>query len=200
MQGQRRHGHRRHPLIRSGLYGLAAAAVFLVLTLPVRHLGIFQLIWDRGPIPFVTLLLTTWSFAILILKWRKLKQQREAMLLDVLPTELSREITLDSLDKFQEHIHGLPGESRQSFLVNRVIRGLEHFRVRRSAAETVTMMESQSDIDANNVASSYTIVKVFIWACRSWVSSERSSASAARSPAWRAAWNRPRTSRRSRIR
>ena len=152
------------PLIRSGLYGLAATAVFLVLTLPVRHLGIFQLIWDRGPIPFATLLLTMWSFAILILKWRKLKQQREAMLLDVLPTELSREITLDSLDEFQEHIYGLPGESRQSFLVNRVIRGLEHFRVRRSAAETVTMMESQSDIDANNVASSYTIVKVFIWA------------------------------------
>ena len=26
------------------------------------------------------------------------------------------------------------------------------------------MMESQSEIDANNVASSYTIVKVFIWA------------------------------------
>ncbi|MCA9203380.1 MAG: MotA/TolQ/ExbB proton channel family protein, partial [Planctomycetales bacterium] len=31
-------------------------------------------------------------------------------------------------------------------------------------AETVTMMESQSGIDAANVAGSYTIVKVFIWA------------------------------------
>ncbi|TVS12293.1 MAG: hypothetical protein EA424_22745 [Planctomycetaceae bacterium] len=152
------------PLIRSGLFGLAAAVAFLILTFPVRHLGIFQLIWDRGPIPFVTLVLTTWSLAILVLKWRKLKHQREAMLLDVLPTELSREITLDSLDKFQQHIHGLPGDAAQSFLVNRVVRGLEHFRVRKSAAETVTMMESQSDIDANNVASSYTIVKVFIWA------------------------------------
>ncbi len=152
------------PLVRSGLFGLAAAVAFLILTFPVRHLGIFQLIWDRGPIPFVTLLLTTWSLAILVLKWRKLKHQREAMLLDVLPTELSREITLDSLDKFQQHIHSLPGDAAQSFLVNRVVRGLEHFRVRKSAAETVTMMESQSAIDANNVASSYTIVKVFIWA------------------------------------
>jgi prefoldin subunit 5 len=45
-----------------------------------------------------------------------------------------------------------------------VLRGIEHFRVRKSAAETVTMMESQSAIDANNIAGSYTILKVFIWA------------------------------------
>ena len=45
-----------------------------------------------------------------------------------------------------------------------MLRGIEHFRVRKSAAETVTMMESQSVIDASNVAGSYTILKVFIWA------------------------------------
>jgi biopolymer transport protein ExbB/TolQ len=123
-----------------------------------------QLFWGRGWVPFVLVLLTCWSIAILVMKWRKLQRQRRSMLLDVLPTELSREITLESLDKFEEHIHGLPGKAGESFLVNRVIRGLEHFRVRKSAAETVTMMESQSDIDANNVSSSYSIVKVFIWA------------------------------------
>lgn len=152
------------PLLKSGLYGLIAAVVFLVLMFPLRSLTLAQYFWDRGPAPFVMVILTTWSFAILILKWVKLKRQRESMLLDVLPTELSKEITLDSLDKFEEHIHGLPGQAGESFLVNRAIRGLEHFRVRKNAAETVTMMESQSDIDANNVASSYTILKVFIWA------------------------------------
>jgi len=44
------------------------------------------------------------------------------------------------------------------------MRGIEHFRVRKSAAETVTMMESQSGIDVANVNSSYAIIKVFIWA------------------------------------
>ena len=85
------------------------------------------------------------------------------MLLDVLPTEISDEITVDSLDAFITHINELPGASSDSFLINRVVRGIEHFRVRKSAAETVTMMESQSAIDANNVAGSYTILKVFIW-------------------------------------
>lgn len=128
---------------------------------PPFFIGLFAC---RGWVPFVLVFLTNWSFAILFLKSRKVARQKASMLLDVLPTELSEEITLDSLDKFSGHIHDLPGEAGESFLVNRVIRGLEHFRVRRSAAETVTMMESQSEIDANNVASSYTIVKVFIWA------------------------------------
>ena len=78
--------------------------------------------------------------------------------------EISPEITVTSIDKFVSHIHSLPAEARTSILVNRVLRGIEHFRVRKSAAETVTMMESQSMIDASNVAGSYSILKVFIWA------------------------------------
>ncbi len=92
-----------------------------------------------------------------------MQKQRSALLLDVLPNELSEEITFDSLNDFLEHISKLHIGS-ESFLVNRVVRGLEHFRVRKSTSETVTMMESQSDIDANNVSGSYTLLKVFIWA------------------------------------
>ena len=151
-------------LVRSGLMGAGATVAFLFVIfvcdlLKLRFAGLF---W--GPVQALTLALFFWSLAILVLKWKKLKRQRESMLLDALPTELSKEITVDSLDKFEAHVHSLPGEPGESYLINRVVRGLEHFRVRKNAAETVTMMESQSAIDANTVASSYTIVKVFIWA------------------------------------
>jgi hypothetical protein len=52
----------------------------------------------------------------------------------------------------------------ESFLINRVSRALEHFRVRRSVPEVATILSSQSEIDATTIASSYTIPKVFIWA------------------------------------
>ena len=65
----------------------------------------------------------------------------------MLPTEVAEEITIDSLDRFVENIRGLP-VAVESFLINRVLRGIEHFRVRKSAAEMATMMESQSAIDA----------------------------------------------------
>jgi hypothetical protein len=151
-------------LVLSGLIGAAMTLVWYAITFPIRETYFGALFWQRGPIPLPTTFVMFWAVAILILKWRQLKQQKNAMLLDVLPTEVSREITLGSLDEFIDHINGLPGASADSFLINRVVRGIEHFRVRKSAAEAVTMMESQSMIDANNVAGSYTIVRVFIWA------------------------------------
>ena len=150
-------------LLLSGMIGAAMTLVWYGVTYPFHESYLGALFWHRGPVPFPTTFLMFWASAILVLKWLRLKQQKNAMLLDVLPTEVSNEITVGSLDDFIEHINGLPGASSDSFLINRVVRGIEHFRVRKSAAETVTMMESQSAIDANNVAGSYTILKVFIW-------------------------------------
>jgi len=153
-------------LTKSGLIGLGCAAVLFagLYVLAASDVRLGRMFWDSYHINFPTTLLMFWSFAILVMKSRQLARQRSAMLMDLLPTEISKEITLESLDKFVDHIHSLPSDARQSILVNRVLRGIEHFRVRKSAAETVTMMESQSAIDAANVAGSYTIVKVFIWA------------------------------------
>lgn len=153
-------------LVYSGVIGLIGAVVIFALLYPLwlNDVRIGKMFWDSFGINFPTTLLMCWSFAILFLKSRQLARQKSAMLMDLLPTEISQEITIESLDKFVAHIHNLPSEARQSILVNRVLRGIEHFRVRKSAAETVTMMESQSAIDAANVAGSFTIIKVFIWA------------------------------------
>lgn len=150
-------------LVLSFLIGGGMAVLWYGVTYPIQDSAFGQLFWQRGPVPFPTTLLMFWAIAILGLKWLNLKKQKDAMLLDVLPTEVSPEITVASIDRFILHINELPGASSDTFLVNRVVRGIEHFRVRKSAAETVTMMESQSAIDANNVAGSYTILKVFIW-------------------------------------
>jgi len=153
-------------LVKSGIIGLIGAVAIFGMLYPlwISNVRIGKMFWDSVGINFPTTLLMCWSFAILFLKSKQLAQQKSAMLLDLLPTEVSREITISSLDKFVAHIHSLPDEARGSILVNRVLRGIEHFRVRKSAAETVTMMESQSAIDASNIAGSYTIIKVFIWA------------------------------------
>jgi hypothetical protein len=148
----------------SGLVGLIAAIVWYALMFPIRDTFFGAMFWQRGPIPFPTTFLMFWALSILALKSLRLNEQKRAMLVDVLPREVSEEITLESIDNFIDYINDLPSNGRDSFLINRVVRGIEHFRVRKSAAETVTMMESQSVIDDNNVAGSYTIIKVFIWA------------------------------------
>ena len=55
------------------------------------------------------------------------------------------------------------GASR-NFLIERIKSALERFRMRGSAPDVVDHLASQSQLDANAVSSSYTMIRVFIWA------------------------------------
>ncbi len=150
--------------IRSGTLGLALTIAVLVLLLPIRNTYLGELFLHRGWVPYTETFLLCWSVAILYLKSRKIKRQRESMLFDLLPGDISKDITSQSVGRFVKHIEELPVQPSESFLVNRVLRGLEHFRVRNSNPEVAAMLSSQSEIDANAVQSSYTLLNVFIWA------------------------------------
>ncbi len=151
-------------LLISGAIGLVAAGVFLLLLWPFKDTGFGALFLKRGWVPFVLAFFMGWALAMVVLKYRKLKTQRRSMLFDLLPTEIDDEINLRNLDRFTRHIEDLPVKPGASFLVTRVLRGLEHFRVRKSTPEVGELLTSQGDIDANAVESSYSILKVFIWA------------------------------------
>ena len=117
-----------------------------------------------GWVPVAELFLFFWAIGMLVEKWLKIRRQKRGLLYAVLPMEFGDSITLENLDRFVSHIRGLPPDAVGSFLVTRCLRGLEHFRVRKSAPDTATMLSSQSDIDAGSVDSSYTMFHVFIWA------------------------------------
>lgn len=155
-------------LVWTGFIGLVSMIVFMGLLYPSSGTYIGGLFWNGGlqgvVIQSITTFLFFWSLAFLWGKYQKIKRQRDFLLMDVLPTDISHEIRFETVDRFIENIRGLPGEHGESFLINRVLRGLQHFRVRRSASDTGTMMASQSDIDSNNVGSSYTPLRVLLWA------------------------------------
>ena len=115
-------------------------------------------------VPYTEVFLFFWAATMLVGKLRKIRRQQRALLFDVLPSDIGEKITEKNLDKFLEYISELPKNAVGSFLVTRCVRGLEHFRVRKSAADTATMLSSQSDLDAGSVDSSYTMFHVFIWA------------------------------------
>jgi DNA-directed RNA polymerase subunit RPC12/RpoP len=153
-------------MLKTALVGLALTAAFYVLVFPFYLAGTYfgDLFYQRGWVTPTEAFLMFWSVAILIFKFQKLKRQREAMLFDALPESLSPEITVSTLDKFTSHVRELPVDPGESFLIQRVLRGLEHFRVRKNAAEVASMMGSQSEIDGAAVDSSYSLLNVFIWA------------------------------------
>jgi len=162
-------------VFKSLLLGIGAALAFYALLYPIAwkdgrltYLGrlfIGNSPMDQGGwVPIVEVLLFFWAGAMLVEKYFKIRRQRRSLMFDVLPSQQGEKITEDNLDGFVEHINALPGDAAGSFLVTRCLRGLEHFRARRSAADTATMLASQSEIDTASVDASYTLFHVFVWA------------------------------------
>ena len=157
--------------------GLAATIVFYLLLWPFAgtpenrsYLGRLFMGGENASmatglwVPYVEVFLFFWAVGMLIAKLFKIRRQQRAMLFDVLPSDIGEKISTSNIDKFLAYIGELPKNAVGSFLVTRCVRGLEHFRVRKSAADTATMLSSQSDLDAGSVDSSYTMFHVFIWA------------------------------------
>jgi len=151
-------------MLGTALVGLVATAVFYLLLLPLPSIYFRDLFYERTWVTVAEAFLMFWSIAILVFKYFKLRRQRESMLFNLLPENIAPDITVDNVDRFASTIRDLPVNPGSSFLVQRVLRGLEHFTVRRSAAEVSTVMASQSELDSHAVNSSYALLNVFIWA------------------------------------
>lgn len=164
--------------------GIAAAALTVLFYAAVVHplAGTYvgELFGARGWVPYVIAWLSAWAGVLLGLKAWLLAAQRRALDVDWLPDALATRITPANAERFRRNLHdlaaralprpGLPvarglalGSSR-SFLVGRIDRALERLRMRGSAPDVIDQLASQSQLDANAVESSYTMVRVFIWA------------------------------------
>jgi len=151
-------------LLLSGLIGaLATVAVFYGLVRPFEHTAIGSM-FAVGWVPQAIVFLTAWSAAILAFKFLKIRRQRSSLLFDLLPRDISPVIRPENVGQFLAHVLSLPVAPRNSFLVSRVQKGLKHFRARRSLQEVSSLLSSQSEIDGLAVDSSYTMLRVFIWA------------------------------------
>jgi DNA-directed RNA polymerase subunit RPC12/RpoP len=151
-------------ILLSAAIGLVAAIVIVGLLFPIRQTYVGELLWDRGWVPFAEMFLFTWAMTVLAFKVRIIQRQRDAMLYDALPSEIGEEINPTNVDRFQKHLHHLMIESPDSLLLDRIHRCLELFRIRRDNQEVASLISSQSDLTANAVTSSYSIVKVAMWA------------------------------------
>ena len=123
-----------------------------------------NLFYKHFTVSFANTLFFCWAMAICFLKWKKLKHQREALLLDVLPMELGKEISVHNVARFIEHLYRLPVHLRDSLMVNRIRKGLEFFEVRQNVPGVSTMMTSQSAIDGSRISGSYILLRAFLWA------------------------------------
>ncbi|GAA5140696.1 MotA/TolQ/ExbB proton channel family protein [Prosthecobacter algae] len=136
-------------------------------TSPADYTGmqfIASLFYKHMLVSFTNTLFFTWAMAILYLKFKKLRHQREALLLDVLPWELGSEINAQNVSSFIDNLYKLPVRLRDSMMVNRIRKALELFEVKQNVGDVTNMLSSQSDIDSMRIGGSFTLLKAFLWA------------------------------------
>jgi len=142
-------------LLAVGFYAL------VFLGLPGTYIG--EIFTNRGWVPYVIVFLTSWSAAILVLKTLRLRAERAAFDIELLELN-GNDIRPEDAPGLRERVERVEQRIGTSFLTRRVAGLLNHFASRRSGREAAAYSASQSDIDETNVDSSYTMLKVFIWA------------------------------------
>lgn len=125
---------------------------------------IHDLFYERTWVNYMETFFFFWAMSILWLKMKKLRHQKDAMFLDVLPSDISQEVNAQNVSLFIDNLYGLPSRLRDSMMVNRIRKGLELFEVRQNNGEVSGMMSAQSSIDSARIGGSYSLVKVFLWA------------------------------------
>ena len=159
---------RRRPAreIQLGFTGSAALGVTLLFYLALQPFGgsmLNDLFTQRGWVPYGISFLSAWAGVMLVLKFRLLGAHRRALELDLLPESVGERITPDNAEAFIQHLDAQP-ISRENPLGQRIRRALLHFAARRDTSQLVAQLGGQAQADADALESSYTLVRVFIWA------------------------------------
>ena len=159
-------GHSRDvSLTRTGLIAAGATLVFYVaLVLPFADTYFGALFGARGWVPYVISYLSIWCGVLLGAKYVRLRRRVRALDFDLLPEAISNEITPENVPAFLDYLSRLPGQFSEDFLFQRIRRSLEHFQARAKVGETVDQLRLDGERDEGIVESSYTMLRVFIWA------------------------------------
>ncbi len=142
----------------------ATVAFYGIAVLPLSGTYFGALFGERGWVPYLISYLSLWAALVLILKARVLARQRRALDLELLPRLNEERITPTNALEYATRVEELGRAVPGSTLVARIRRALQHFEARREAREVVDQLTNQAQADADAVESSYTMVRVFIWA------------------------------------
>ncbi len=162
---QERSDRAEAPLGRTGLIAAALTVVFyLFVVTPLLDTYFGEVFGKRGWVQYVISFFSIWSGVLLTWKYRRLRSQSRVFELDLLPAAIAERLTPSTTPAFLSFLRGLPPDLVGGFLVRRVCRTLEQFRGRPNVPEAVDFLRAQADRDEAVVESSFTMLRILIWA------------------------------------
>ena len=119
---------------------------------------------SRSSLPYYTVFLTCWSLAILLVKLLKLKNQRRAFELNILPDDPNFVLSPRTAREILDRIYMQVDQPSCYALLDRIDIALGNLKNLGNVTGVSECLASQANSDEEYMANSYTILKGFIWA------------------------------------
>lgn len=143
-------------LLTAGFYGLLATPF-------VRGSSVDQIFTQRGPTQHACVLLFFWSLIILLVKWTKVRLQRRAFEVPVIPSEAGFVISVSTVDRVLDRINDVVDDPRHFLILNRIVVALSNLRNLGRVGDVDEILRSQAQQDEAAIETSYSIVQGFVW-------------------------------------
>ncbi|MBR7139079.1 MAG: MotA/TolQ/ExbB proton channel family protein [Lentisphaeria bacterium] len=154
------------------VWGIVLTVIFYGVLYPFHMIGKWQMVnmffhggvEKRSSIPYFTMLLGFWCLAFLIIKLKKIKAQKKALELELIPD--SREYIISPMNA-QEIISGINKKVHRGcdFLVlNRIECALENLRNIGRVADVSSLLKDLAAADTDASENTYTLPQGLIWA------------------------------------
>jgi len=119
---------------------------------------------QRGPIPYCIAFFFFWSIAILILKFFKLRLQRRALQMVVVPENPEFVLSPLTVDDVIGRMYQVVDDPKHFTLLNRIYVALANLRNLGRVADVDEILETQAGSDESVMETSYSLLQGFVWA------------------------------------
>jgi len=119
---------------------------------------------ERGYTPYVMVFFSYWAIAILVMKSSKLKLQRRALELSVVPEDTDFVLSVTTVQSVLRRLYDVSDDPRRFFVLNRILVALSNLRNLGRITDVGDILRARADHDESIVETSYNLVKSLVWA------------------------------------
>ncbi len=123
-----------------------------------------EMFTHRGMTPPFMVLLALWTLFILLFKSFKIRLQRSALNIAILPGEHDFILSPNTVDQVLHNLGRVVEDPKQFFLFNRILGTLANLKNIGMISDVGDILRSSNDQDVESMESSYSLLHGFLWA------------------------------------
>lgn len=146
------------------LLGIILAVAFYGVLFPLQGTLVANSFLHRGEIPYFIALFFSWSVAILYLKWRKLRLQRRALRVSIVPEESNFVLSPTTVDDVIRQMYRSVEDPGNFLLFHRIQTCLSNLRNMGRVSDVDEILRSQASSEESAMETTYSLIQGFLWA------------------------------------